>query len=96
MIGLGTFVNALLLGYVVSFFYNIILCIEPTQMLQRILTVCVGVVVTSLGVSMYQLSRQGVAPYDSISLIMTERCPKISYFWQIAIRLHEEIGKNDY
>lgn len=50
-------------------------------MLQRNLTVCVGVVVTSLGVSMYQLSRQGVAPYDSISLIMTERCPKISYFW---------------
>ena len=81
MIGLGTFVNALLLGYVVSFFYNIILCIEPTQMFQRILTVCVGVVVTSLGVSMYQLSRQGVAPYDSISLIMTERFPKISYFW---------------
>ena len=72
LIGLGTFVNAVLLGYIVSFFYNIILCLEPTQMVQRVLTVCVGVVVTSLGVSMYQLSRQGVTPYDSVSLIMVE------------------------
>ena len=30
---------------------------------------------------MYQLPKQGVAPYDSISLIMTERWPKIPYFW---------------
>ena len=80
LIGLGTFVNAVLLGYIVSFFY-IIICVEPTQMVQRVLTVCVGVVVTSLGVSMYQLSRQGVAPYDSVSLIMVEKWPKISYFW---------------
>ena len=80
LIGLGTFVNAVLLGYIVSFFYNIILCLEPTQMVQRVLTVCVGVVVTSLGVSMYQLSRQGVAPYDSVSLIRVEKWPKISYF----------------
>ncbi len=29
---------------------------------------------------MYQLPKQGVAPYDSISLIMTERWPKIPYF----------------
>ena len=48
LIGLGKFVNAVLLGYIVSFFYNIILCLEPTQMVQRVLTVCVGVVVTSL------------------------------------------------
>ena len=81
LIGLGTIINALFLGYFVTFFYNLITSVKPTQMIQRILTVCVGVVVTSLGVSMYQLSRQGVAPYDSISLIMTERFPKISYFW---------------
>ena len=30
---------------------------------------------------MYQLSRQGVAPYDSVALIMVEKWPKISYFW---------------
>ena len=75
MIGLGTFVNALLLGYVVTFFYNLIVSAagEPGQLLQRILIVCIGVIVTSFGVSMYQLPKQGVAPYDSMSLIMTER-----------------------
>lgn len=83
LIGLGIFVNALLLGYVVTFFYNLIVSAagEPGQLLQRILIVCIGVIVTSFGVSMYQLPKQGVAPYDSMSLIMTERLKKIPYFW---------------
>ena len=83
LIGLGTFVNSLLLGYVVTFFYNLIVSAagEPGQLLQRILIVCIGVIVTSFGVSMYQLPKQGVAPYDSMSLIMTERLKKIPYFW---------------
>ena len=83
LIGLGTFVNALLLGYVVTFFYNLIVSAagEPGQLLQRSLIVCIGVIVTSFGVSMYQLPKQGVAPYDSMSLIMTERLKKIPYFW---------------
>lgn len=83
LIGLGTFVNALLLGYVVTFFYNLIVSAagEPGQLLQRILIVCIGVIVTSFGVSMYQLPKQGIAPYDSMSLIMTERLKKIPYFW---------------
>ena len=83
LIGIGTFFNALLLGYVVTFFYDVIVSVagEPGQMVQRILSVCVGVIVTSLGVSMYQLPDQGVAPYDSMSLIMTERLKKVPYFW---------------
>ena len=83
LIVLGTFVTALLLGYVVTFFYNLIVSAagEPGQLLQRILIVCIGVIVTSFGVSMYQLPKQGVAPYDSMSLIMTERLKKIPYFW---------------
>ena len=83
LIGLGTIVNALLLGYIVTFFYNLITSVidVPQQMAMRVLTVCIGVIITSLGISMYQLPKQGVAPYDSISLIMTERWPKIPYFW---------------
>ena len=83
LIGLGTIVNALLLGYIVTFFYNLITSVidAPQQMVMRVLTVCTGVIITSLGISMYQLPKQGVAPYDSISLIMTERWPRIPYFW---------------
>lgn len=83
LIGLGTVVNALFLGYAVTFFYNLITSVidAPQQMLMRILTVCIGVIVASLGISMYQLPKQGVAPYDSISLIMADRWKKIPYFW---------------
>ena len=66
LIGLGTIVNALLLGYIVTFFYNLITSVidAPQQMAMRVLTVCIGVIITSLGISMYQLPKQGVAPYD--------------------------------
>lgn len=83
LIGLGTVVNALFLGYTVTFFYNLIISVidAPQQMVMRVLTVCIGVIVASLGISMYQLPKQGVAPYDSISLIMADRWKKIPYFW---------------
>ena len=47
----------------------------------RLVALCVGVVICCLGLSMYQMPDEGVAPYDSLSLIMTERWPKIPYFW---------------
>ena len=83
LIGLGTIINALFLGYFVTFFYNLITSVidAPDQMAMQVVTVFIGVIITSLGISMYQLPKQGVAPYDSISLIMTERWPKIPYFW---------------
>ena len=83
LIGLGTIINALFLGYFVTFFYNLITSVidAPDQMAMQVVTVFIGVIITSLGISMYQLPKQGVAPYDSISLIMTEKWPKIPYFW---------------
>ena len=83
LIGLGTIINALFLGYFVTFFYNLIISVidAPDQMAMQVVTVFIGVIITSLGISMYQLPKQGVAPYDSISLIMTEKWPKIPYFW---------------
>lgn len=82
-IGAGTLVNACLLGYIVTFFYNIISGIfgQPVMMWERVIIVCIGVVITSFGVSMYQTPDVGIAPYDSLSLIMTKRFRKIPYFW---------------
>lgn len=82
-VGAGTFVNALFLGYVTTFFYELILSFTaaPALMWQRVITVCVGVIITSFGVSMYQTPDAGVSPYDSLSLIMAERFPRITYFW---------------
>lgn len=82
-IGAGTVVNALFLGYIVTFFYNLLSngIGIPEVMWQKLIVVCIGVVVCSFGVSMYQTPDVGAAPYDSMSLIMAMRKPSISYFW---------------
>lgn len=83
LIGAGTVVNACFLGYIVTFFHNIWMALwgAPELLWQRVVIVCVGVIVTSFGISMYQTPDVGVAPWDSISLIMAARWPRIPYFW---------------
>ncbi len=82
-IGIGTVVNAVFLGYIVTFFYTIWIDLpgEPHLLWQRVITVAVGVVICSFGVSLYQTSNVGIAPYDCLSLIMKDRFPRVSYFW---------------
>lgn len=83
LIGIGTVVNAFLTGYMVTFFYGLCLKLAgvPEHLWQSVIWACVGVVICSLGVSLYQTPDVGVAPYDSLSLIMAERWTRISYFW---------------
>ena len=76
--------NAVCLAYITTFFYNIytgVFGLELVALPVRLVALCVGVVICCLGLSMYQMPDEGVAPYDSLSLIMTERWPKIPYFW---------------
>ena len=82
-VGAGTLVNALFLGYITTFFYSLWthFFVLPQNLLVQIPIMLVGTIVTGFGVSMYQTPNVGVSPYDSLSLIMTERLPKISYFW---------------
>ncbi len=81
-IGLGTFANWFLLGYVAEFFIDLfsVFQIAERGMAVRLVTVVVGVLVVSIGVSLYQSSDLGVAPYDSLSIIISEHCP-VPYFW---------------
>lgn len=83
-IGIGTLVNMFLLGYFVDFFATVLSMIfkEPRgNLLIQIPVMLVGVIITGLGISLYQSSDAGVAPYDSVSLIMSERIEKLPYFW---------------
>ncbi|MCM1386544.1 MAG: hypothetical protein NC231_04390 [Bacillus sp. (in: Bacteria)] len=82
-IGVGTIVNAFFLGYTTTFFYELWLHFFtlPTTLVMQILVMLIGTVVTGFGVSMYQTPNAGVSPYDSLSVIMAKRIPKISYFW---------------
>ncbi len=80
-IGLGTIINGGFIGYVISFFSNYLLATfgAPENFAIKIVWVLVGVVVTSLGVSFYQVSNMGIGPYDSISLMMHDHL-KLPYF----------------
>lgn len=81
-IGLGTFFNWFLVGFVAQFFIWLagIYVTPPEAFFIRLLYVLAGVIIMSLGVSLYQTSDVGIAPYDSVSLIMDEHLP-IPYFW---------------
>lgn len=79
-IGAGTFVNGILLGYMVSFFYAVLVqnfgLAEEHGFLVQIAWAAVAVVVTSLGVSLYQTADLGVAPYDYLSLGLRDKTKK--------------------
>jgi uncharacterized membrane protein YczE len=64
-------------------FYNLWLRMFalPQMLGLQIVIMLIGTVVTGFGVSMYQTPNVGISPYDSLSIIMTKRIPKISYFW---------------
>lgn len=83
LIGIGTLVNACLLGYIVTFFYNVLFALlgAPQVLWLQVIVVFVGVIICSFGLSLYQTSDVGVAPYDSLSLITQKYLPKIPYFW---------------
>ena len=66
-IGAGTFVNGIILGYIVSFFYAIFVrhfgYAETQGLGVQLLWAAAAVVITSLGVSLYQTADLGIAPY---------------------------------
>ena len=83
LIGIGTIVNAFFLGYIVDFFYRLFLLLPlgSLALWQSVVVVLIGVVICSFGLSLYQTSDVGVAPYDALSLITQKKLPKIPYFW---------------
>ena len=65
-IGWGTLVNGGLLGYMVTFFYNMLTAAFslPQTFSVKIVIMLAAVVVTCYGSSLYQASNEGIAPYD--------------------------------
>lgn len=83
-IGLGTFINLFLLGYVVEFSENAIYALmgEPTMAL-RIVYLVVGMVVLCLASALYFTADLGVSTYDAIALYLVSK--KIAPFRFIRI-----------
>lgn len=83
-IGIGTFINWFLCPYAVTFFLWLFgkhIIGYPENFAVRLIILICGVLITSFGLSIYQTADIGIAPYDSLSLIMHEKFSKIPYFW---------------
>ena len=57
------------------------LCEGDVSFPVRLGIMLLGVLILSLGASMYQTADTGIAPYDALSIILSRRQSKIPYFW---------------
>ena len=64
-IGLGTFVNGICIGFIVTAFYDPIAAFfgPAASLPEQLLWVAAAVIVTALGASLYQTADLGIAPY---------------------------------
>ena len=82
LIGIGTFANWLLVGPFASGFVRVFnhYIGSDLSIIPRIGLMILGVLVLSLANALYQSADVGIAPYDSLSIIIFKRfC--IPYFW---------------
>ena len=81
LIGVGTFVNWFLVGPLASIFDKLVRSAwnVPDIWGIRLLLMAAGVLVLSLSCALYQTSDVGIAPYDALSISLSERTGK-KYF----------------
>ena len=73
-IGIATFINLFLLGYVTQFSLNIFKSINPEPALWfRVLLIPLAIVLISLSISLYMTADLGISTYDAVALIITEK-----------------------
>ncbi len=70
-IGIATFINLFLLGYITQFTYEYLqtVIVEPS-MITRVICLVVGVVIICFGSAFYMTADLGVSTYDAIALII--------------------------
>ncbi len=87
-IGLGTFINIFLLGYIVEFSSAFFAGLIPDPSLPiRILFLAVGVLILCLGSALYFTGDLGVSTYDAVALILSEKFPVKFQYIRIATDL---------
>lgn len=71
-IGAGTIVNMICVGYLADFIcwlFQDILKVEMTMPL-RIMALIIGSIFAGMGVAFYMVAEMGIAPYDSVAIII--------------------------
>lgn len=79
-IGVATFINLFLTGYVVDFSQHTInsFCPDP-NMVTRVIFLAIGVVVMCFASSLYMTSDLGVSVYDAIPIVISNRQSKVPF-----------------
>lgn len=73
-IGIATFINLFLLGYIVDFSQNMLISIFPVpNMIIRTILFILGFLFLCFGSSLYMTADMGVSTYDAIALICTNK-----------------------
>lgn len=73
-IGIATFINLFLLGYVTEYSYKLFQWLIPEpSLLLRIIFLIAGIVIICIGSSLYITADLGVSTYDAVALIMANK-----------------------
>lgn len=75
-IGIATFINLFLLGYITQFTYSFLQIIVNPGMPLRIACLVIGVVIICFGSAFYMTADLGVSTYDAVALIISKTWKK--------------------
>lgn len=77
-IGIATFINLFLLGYITEFTYSFLqtVFVNPS-MITRLLCLLVGIVIICFGSAFYMTADLGVSTYDAVAIVL-------AYKWKFA------------
>lgn len=101
--GVGSFINLILLAYMSDYFLYVLKAVPINyELLEiRILLLLISLICLTFAISLYTISDLGIAPYDCLSVFMSEKW-SIKYHWcrimtdstciAIAFLLDSEIG----
>lgn len=73
-IGIATFINLFLLGYITQFTLQLLQAVFPApSLLLRIIFLGVGIVVLCFGSSLYMTADLGVSTYDAVAIVLSRK-----------------------
>lgn len=73
-IGIATFINLFLLGYITQFTYDLLQRLFPApSVLFRSISLLIGIVVICFGASLYMTADLGVSTYDAVAIVISQK-----------------------
>ena len=73
-IGIATFINLFLLGYITQFTYDLLQKMIPDpSMGVRVICLIIGIIVICFGSSLYMTADLGVSTYDAVAIVMSDK-----------------------